>query len=156
HIEDGVLDVDEHAEIIPFDYSITAYGADFTVDGLVKRLHDSNVVVPMFSLPAAGDAEPIRFQRELVWKKFQADRFIESLLLGLPVPGIFLVKEPNGTFLVLDGQQRLRTLESFYTGIFQGTEFRLDNVQEQWVGKSYRTLRPDDRRRLDNSILHAT
>jgi hypothetical protein len=65
------------------------------------------------------------------------------------------VKEPNGKFLVLDGQQRLRTLESFYSGVFQGVEFKLMDVQDQWVGKTYRTLHPDDRRRLDNSILHA-
>jgi hypothetical protein len=71
------------------------------------------------------------------------------------VPSIFLVKEPNGKFLVLDGQQRLRTLEAFYSGLFQGVEFTLEEVQEQWVGRTYKTLHPDDRRRLDNSILHA-
>jgi hypothetical protein len=57
---------------------------------------------------------------------------------------------------VLDGQQRLRTLESFYGGIFQGKEFSLENVQDQWKGKTYKTLHPDDRRRLDDSIIHAT
>lgn len=76
-------------------------------------------------------------------------------MLGLPVPSIFLVKEPNGKFLVLDGQQRLRTLHGFYTGVFQGVQFKLSEVQEQWVGKAYKTLHADDRRRLDNSILHA-
>jgi hypothetical protein len=77
-------------------------------------------------------------------------------LLGLPVPGIFLVKEPNGKHLVLDGQQRLRTLESFYNGVFQGKEFSLENVQDQWRLKTYKTIHPDDRRRLDDSIIHAT
>lgn len=95
------------------------------------------------------------FQREFVWKKSQADRFIESLLLGLPIPSIFLVKEPNGKFLVLDGQQRLQTLKSFYSCIFRGVEFELSEVQPQWVGKTYKDLHPEDRRRLDNSILHA-
>ena len=77
-------------------------------------------------------------------------------MLGLPVPGIFLVKEPNGKHLVLDGQQRLRTLESFYNGVFQGKEFSLENVQDQWRLKTYKTIHPDDRRRLDDSIIHAT
>ena len=44
------------------------------------------------------------------------DRFIESLLLGYPIPGIFLVQQPDKKLLVLDGQQRLRTLQAFYSG----------------------------------------
>jgi len=63
--------------------------------------------VPLFSGPADPVSDVARFQREYVWSKLQADRFIESLLLGLPVPGIFLVKETNGILLVLDGHQRL-------------------------------------------------
>jgi hypothetical protein len=106
------------------------------------------------------DLEPnqqtIGFQREFVWKKSQCDRFIESLLLGLPVPGIFLVKESSGKLLVLDGQQRLRTLSGFVEGILQGKEYVLDHVQEKWKGKRYKTLEPEDRRRLDDSIIHAT
>ena len=79
--------------------------------------------MPRFSLEPEEGQSTVGFQREFVWKKPQADRFIESLLLGLPVPGIFLVKETNGKHLVLDGQQRLRTLDNFYSGIFQGKEF---------------------------------
>jgi len=148
-------DLDEVKEILPETFSITSYGADYPVDGLVKRLQEGDIIVPLFSVEPQEGQTTIGFQREFVWKKPQADRFIESLLLGLPVPSIFLVKEPNGKFLVLDGQQRLRTLESFYSGILQGVVFKLSEVQDQWVGKTYKTLQPDDRRRLDNSILHA-
>jgi len=156
-VEDGVEDLDELSEVLPTTtFSITSYGADYPVDGLVKRMTEGDVVVPIFNaIPVEGQTA-VGFQREFVWKKPQADRFIESLLLGLPVPGIFLVKELNGKLLVLDGHQRLSTLYSFYQGIFAGSEFKLENVQERWVGKTYRTLAPDDRRRLDNSIIHAT
>ena len=153
--DEAVDDLDEVSEVLPAAFSITSYGADYPVDGLVKRLQEGDIVVPLFSIEPEEGQTTVGFQREFVWKKPQADRFIESLLLGLPVPSIFLVKEPNGKFLVLDGQQRLRTLQGFYTGLFQGIEFKLTEVQPQWVGKTYRTLHPDDRRRLDNSILHA-
>jgi len=86
----------------------------------------------------------------------KADRFIESLLLGLPVPGIFLVKEATGRLLVLDGHQRLFTLRAFYDGVINGVEYRLENVQEKFIGKRYRDLDVEDRRRLDDSIIHAT
>ena len=47
-------------------------------------------------------------------------------------------------------------MASFYGGLFQGKEFVLEKVQERWLGKSYKTLDADDRRRLDDSIIHAT
>lgn len=154
--EEEVDDLDELNEVLPTTYSITSYGADYPVDGLVKRMTQSDIVVPLFRLAPEQGQSTVGFQREFVWKKTQADHFIESLLLGLPVPGIFLVKESNGKHLVLDGQQRLKTLESFYAGLFQGKEYTLENVQEKWVGKTYKTLHSDDRRRLDDSIIHAT
>jgi uncharacterized protein DUF262 len=142
--------------VLPTSFSITSFGADYPVDGLVKRIQAQDIIVPRFSLDPPEGQSTVGFQREFVWRKPQADRFIESLLLGLPVPGIFLVKESNGKQLVLDGQQRLRTLESFYNCIFQGKEFTLEDVQAQWRGKTYKTLHADDRRRLDDSIIHAT
>jgi uncharacterized protein with ParB-like and HNH nuclease domain len=73
------------------------------------------------------------------------------------VPGIFLVKEePSGLLLVLDGHQRLQTLASYYEGVIEGKEYKLANVQDRFVGKGYKDLDIEDRRRLDNSIIHAT
>ncbi|MBI5721279.1 MAG: DUF262 domain-containing protein [Burkholderiales bacterium] len=154
--EEPVDDLDELNEVLPSTYSITSYGADPPVDGLVKRLQQEDIVVPLFSAEPEPGQSTVGFQREYVWTRPQADRFIESLLLGLPVPGIFMVKESNGKHLVLDGQQRLRTLQAFYGGILQGAEYLLEHVQERWKGKTYKTLHADDRRRLDDSIIHAT
>lgn len=133
-------------KVIPFSYSITSYGADYPVDAWVKRLEKGDIFIPSF-------------QREYVWSINDASRFVESLLLGLPVPGIFLSKEyQSEKMLVIDGQQRLRSLQFFYNGVFKptGKRFELRGVQEKFEGKSYSTLRPQDRRRLDDSILHAT
>lgn len=125
-------------------YSVTSYGADYPVDGLVKRLLSEDVSIP-------------DFQREYVWTSAQASRFIESLLLGLPVPGIFLSKEPDSQkFLVIDGQQRLKTLRFFYEGILRAKEFSLKGVESEFEGMTYKTLPEADRRRLDDSIIHAT
>ncbi len=142
-IQDNLADKDE---IIPFKYSITSYGADYPVDGLVKRMSAGDIFLPTF-------------QRSFVWTYKQASGFIESLLLGLPVPGIFLARdEESRKLLVIDGHQRLKSLQFFYEGIFASTgkEFKLKDVQPQFLGKTYKTLDEDDRRRLDDSILHAT
>lgn len=155
--EDQFLDqLDEAQEIIPFTYSITSYGADYPIDSLVKRMENNDIIVPTFEHEDQLIENNIdAFQREYVWPRSKADRFIESLLLGLPVPGIFLVKEDTGRFLVLDGHQRLYTLRCFYNGIIYGREYRLIGIQERFNDKTYKQLDVEDRRRLDDSIIHA-
>lgn len=156
----AVEDVDERNEVIPYAYTITSFGADFTVDNLVDRLRRGDISIPSFQ-PEEGEDEPlteadVKFQRGFIWTQTQVHRFVESLLLGLPVPGIFLVNMPDNRLLVLDGQQRLRSLLSYYDGILRGREFRLSKVQQQFEGKRYRDLDDEDRRRLDNAVIHAT
>ena len=151
-----VEDLDEALEVIPYVYSITAYGADYPVDSLVKRIELGDIVVPRFSWEPDQGSEIVGFQREYVWPRTKADRFIESLLIGLPVPGVFLVKESSGRMLVLDGHQRLYSLHAYYQGVIHGVEYRLEGVQGRFQGKRYRDLDVEDRRRLDDSIIHAT
>jgi hypothetical protein len=154
--DENVADVNETAEVLPFQYAITSFGADFPVDGLVARLDREDIVIPTFDPEMQPMPNVVGFQRKFVWTRTQMDRFIESLLLGLPVPGIFLANQPDNKLLVLDGQQRLRTLHDFYHGVSRSREYRLDNVQEEFRGRRYSDLDDEDRRRLDNSIIHAT
>src|SRR6266704_640244 len=151
-----VADIDELEEVIPFTYTITSFGADFLVDGLVNRLNAGDIVIPTYDPKVSVDSGISGFQRSSVWTRTQMDRFIESLLLGLPVPEIFLVSEPSNILLVLDGQQRLRTLRDFIGGVTRGREYRLRNVQKQFSGKRFKDLDDEDRRRLLNSVIHAT
>ncbi|SDP45932.1 Protein of unknown function DUF262 [Streptomyces sp. cf386] len=154
--DEHVLDIDAEEEVLTVTYEITSYGADYPVDGLVKRLDRGDVQIPSFN-PAYTESDEIRgFQRGFVWNRPQMDRFIESLLLGLPVPGVFLVREKSNALLVLDGQQRLRSLQAYYSGIHAGREYRLKYAQEPFYGKTYEELDDEDRRRLDDSIIHAT
>ncbi|MFJ2672844.1 DUF262 domain-containing protein [Streptomyces sp. NPDC087525] len=134
---------------------VTYTGTDFDVEGLVRRLERGDIVIPTFghgddSLEVAG------FQRGFVWRRPQMDRFIESLLMGYPIPGIMLVQQVDRRYLVLDGQQRLRTLGAFYQGIHATKEFGLENVADEFKGLTYRTLSPEQRRQLDNTFIQAT
>jgi hypothetical protein len=131
-------------------YAISSYGADYPIDSIYKR---------MTSAPEDEQADIYvpDFQRGYVWNKPQADKFIESLLLGLPIPGIFLSRDDHTQKLfIIDGSQRLRTLKFFVDGIFQSREFTLNKVHPDFAGKSYKTLIPEDRRRFDDTIIHAT
>jgi hypothetical protein len=146
NIEDAVDD-----EVAPSRYDITSYGIDFDVDGLVRRVKRGDIYIP-------------EFQREFVWKMPESSRFIESLLLGLPVPGIFLAQEQEtGKLLVIDGQQRLLSLKYFFDGYFNPQidavtkrVFKLVKVQKIYENKTYETLGEKDRINLENSVIHAT
>jgi hypothetical protein len=152
-VEEVVVDDDTEKDftVKPVQYDISSYGADLDVEGLVNRLKRNDIYIPPF-------------QRNYVWSQREASRFIESLLLGLPVPGIFLARERDSKrLLVIDGQQRLKTLQFFYGGFFNPKEdekykrvFELIEVQEQFQGKTYENLNGDDRITLNDSIIHAT
>lgn len=130
---------------------------DFDVDGLVRRQQRGDIVIPTFGEDLDDPSiETARFQRPLVWMKSQMDRFIESLLLGYPIPGIFLVRQQDNRYLVLDGQQRLRTLRAFHEGIVFKREFRLTNVADRFKDLTYKTLSPEQRRMIDNTFIQAT
>jgi hypothetical protein len=152
------LDEAEQMDLLeaePSPQQVTYSGQDFDVEGLVRRLNKSDILVPTFGhedqrITSAG------FQRGFVWTRPQMDRFIESLLLGYPIPGIFLVRQADRRYLVLDGQQRLRTLQRFYEGTVDGREFSLKNVGESLRGLTYSTLPEEQRRLLDNTFFQAT
>lgn len=144
--EPVVVDADELDEEVGEEirYTISSYGADYPVDSLVQRIETKHIIVPTF-------------QRGYVWTLPQASRFVESLLLGLPVPGIFLSRiEETQQLEVIDGQQRLWTLYYFKKGLFRGRQFALQDVQQSLRGKTYESLSPEDVRRLNDAIIHAT
>ena len=129
-------------------FNITSWGADPSVRELITQYQE-------------GDIEKPELQRKYVWTTKAASRFIESLLLGLPVPSIFLANLESGKRLIIDGYQRIRTLVDFIDeGIWGGDEtvFRLSNtdlINKRWRGKSFKELDEDDKRRLRNYSLHA-
>ena len=150
--EDAVIDeTDCDQTVAPVQYEITSYGADIDTEGFVNRLRRQDVYIPPF-------------QRDYVWSLTEASRFIESLLLGLPIPGVFLARERDSKrLLVIDGQQRLKTLQFFFDGYFnpqpdarRNRVFELQGVQDQFKGKTYETLGDEERITLNDSIIHAT
>lgn len=140
----NVEDIDEDVSTTGELFSISSFGVDYPVDTLVSRMTKKLFYIPPF-------------QRAFVWSQNQCSRFIESLLLGLPVPGIFLFKEADsGKHLVIDGQQRLKSLQYFVEGVINGKEFSLSGLETRFSGRTYKTLDEADRSRLDDAVIHAT
>lgn len=82
------------------EYDITAAPNDFNVLTINNFLESGAVRIP-------------GFQRNYVWDISRASKLIESLILGLPVPQVFLYEVERNKFLVIDGQQRLMSIYYF-------------------------------------------
>lgn len=53
------------------------------------------------------------YQRKLAWNDEQKSQFIESLLVGLPIPFMFFYQTPGGRMEIVDGSQRMRAMRAF-------------------------------------------
>ena len=81
-------------------YDITSSPNDFNVKTYFEFIEAGMVVIPTF-------------QRNYVWDIKRASKLIESLIIGLPIPQIFLFGEGKNKYLVIDGQQRLLSIYYF-------------------------------------------
>lgn len=108
------IDLDDHI----FDPETD--NPDGTIIGefdLVSTPNDFNVLTIKNFLDTGAVRVP-RYQRNFVWDRTRASKLIESLLLGLPVPQVFLYEEARNSFQIIDGQQRLMSIYFFLVGRF--------------------------------------
>jgi hypothetical protein len=128
-------------------FSIKSWGADLSFRELIDRYKDGELVKP-------------ELQRKYVWDKSEASRFIDSLLLGLPVPSIFLAKTQDEKLLIVDGYQRIMTVNDYVRGIFSTDEkiFKLtrsDRINQRWRGRAFAELTEVEQRKIKNTTIHA-
>lgn len=140
HVEDNASYSDDSL------FNINSWGADMSFRELITMYEEDELVKP-------------ELQRKYVWNKDEASRFIDSILLGLPVPSIFLAKVGEQR-LIIDGYQRILTVYDYVRGIFSGDNkiFKLSNsdiVNQRWRGKAFAELTSDEQKRIKNSTIHA-
>lgn len=73
---------------------------DFTVSTINDYIKERHIQIP-------------QFQRGYVWNRSQASRLIESLIIQCPIPVVFLSQNPDETLSVIDGNQRLNSINLF-------------------------------------------
>jgi len=128
-------------------FKISSWGADLSFRELIERYQENELMKP-------------ELQRKYVWDKTEASRFIDSLLLGLPVPSIFLAKTQDEKLLIVDGYQRIMTVYDYVRGIFSGDGkiFRLsksDKINSRWSGKAFAELSDTQQRKIKNTTIHS-
>lgn len=82
------------------DYYITEY----SIELLANKMHNGEFEVP-------------EYQRAFTWEEERKWRFVESIMMNLPIPFLFFWENPDtGKLEIVDGSQRLRTIEEFIYG----------------------------------------
>ena len=133
----------------PAKGEIETYSGTFTLETWHQMWQDGEIIIP-------------EFQRGYGWKPAQASRLIESFLLGLPVPPVYLYgKYRSLERLVIDGQQRLKSVFYFLEGRFgadtpfPGKEFRLTGLSPEspYRERTFADLDPIGRKWVKNAGL---
>ena len=151
-IEEDELEVEEEHDEAPYvEFDISVSPSDPTLELLAQKVQNGDIIIPFY-------------QRKYVWKIEQASRLIESFLMGLPVPQVFLYVNEEDQLEVIDGQQRIRSVAYFFEGYFgeednkgRRQKFKLKGLSErsEYNGKTFTELSPRDQRKLRNSTLRA-
>ncbi|MEM9549346.1 MAG: DUF262 domain-containing protein, partial [Bacteroidota bacterium] len=110
---------------------------DFTIDYIIQKYNDGLFFIP-------------DYQRQFIWKEKNKIRFIESVLLGLPIPMMFVADLDDGRLEIVDGAQRIQTLEQFKNDDLILKNLKYLNALENFV---YTDLPISYQRKFDTKAL---
>jgi hypothetical protein len=128
-IDAAEAQIDEQTKRIDF------YITEYSVELLANKMRNGDFFVPSY-------------QRAFTWEHERKTRFIESVLMGLPIPFLIFWTDPaTGTLEIVDGSQRLRTIEDFILG-----DMTLGDLEElsRLAGFRFRDLPVSRQRKIKN------
>ena len=128
-------------------YNINSWGADLSFRELITMYEENELIKP-------------ELQRNYIWDKVEASRFIDSLLLGLPVPSIFLANTSDNQKLIIDGYQRIMTVYDYVRGIWSGDKktfnlSRSEKINARWRGNAFKELTSAEQRKIRSTTIHS-
>jgi len=145
-LDTGYLTQDEELEIDSFESrKIIWQPKDFSIREFLSMLQDGDL-----------DLQP-EYQRKYVATTRIASRLIESAIMDVPIPVIYLAEEKDGKYSVIDWQQRLTSFLSFLTGKFpDGQPFKLSglSVFKELNRKIFEELDIDLQNKIRKTTLH--
>ena len=133
-------DVEKQNELeIPHEVrNLTTQAYDKSVSDIVRMIADKDLVL---------DPD---YQRNYVWDNKKASKLIESIILNVPIPVIYVSEENDSSWSVIDGLQRLNSLKRFFDG-----KFKLSGLEILYeLNKcEYKSLPAKASRMLKNGLL---
>jgi len=126
------------AQIIEQSKRIDFYITEYSIELLASKMRNGDFVVPSY-------------QREFTWEPERKSRFLESVLMGLHIPFLFFWESPEtGKLEIVDGSQRLRTIEQFVYD-----ELPLGDLEElsRLAGFRFKDLPESRQRKIKNRSI---
>ncbi|MBS1703512.1 MAG: DUF262 domain-containing protein [Armatimonadetes bacterium] len=139
--------------------TVSYLAKEYSIDEIVRRYEEGATEELV-----GGELFVPSYQREFVWEVWRRSRFIESILMGLPIPQLLLAQElsgqdeDEGRLEIVDGSQRVRSLWSFVRGRYRlsgltrlttlngkGFEDLLPSRQKKFLRTNIRVLELDER-----------
>lgn len=130
-IEKAELQIKEFQKQIEYDTK------DYTVEHLVDKFIKEDFFIPLY-------------QRKFVWRPKNKSLFIESVLLGLPIPFMFFAGCDDGRLEIVDGAQRMQTLVEFVSN-----KLKLSNLEKLTYlnGFKFKDLSEAQQRKFNNKAF---
>jgi len=157
-IDDGIeiLDMDEQSDDEVHLSPGTVSPDEFFAKHAFRVVYQTNnfLLPQLRDLVSKGEVLNLRpeYQRRLRWSNTQKSRLIESLLLNIPIPPVFLYENDGARYEVMDGQQRLNAIKEFQEGEFYLTGLE---VLSPLNGLRYSKAPPRIKRALDRASISA-
>src|ERR1043166_3901648 len=116
----------------------------------MRQIVSQKIELPISTLPEMIKAQinlNPDFQRRDRWGIDKQSRFIESIIMNVPVPPVFLGENQYGTYVVLDGRQRLTAIHEFFKNTYDLKGLRV------WPELNGLTFNDLVKKKLDKAIL---
>lgn len=129
-------DVTEHNDKLKRNLDIKKY--DRMIKDIIASIDDGSIVLTP------------DYQRNYLWDNKKSSKLIESILLNIPIPVIYASEEEDGKWNIIDGLQRLNTLNRFYKN-----QFKLSGLEvlNELNGKTYSDLSDNLKSKVDRGDL---
>jgi hypothetical protein len=137
---------EEELEIANDQRKILWQTKDFSIREFLSMKQDGQLVL-----------QP-EYQRNFVVSPQISSKLVESVLMDVPIPVIYLAEEKDGSFSVIDGQQRLTSFISFVDGKFpKGAEFKLSGLKvlKELNKKKFTELEKEHQNKIRTTTLHS-
>mgnify|MGYP004688695203 FL=1 len=129
-------DITEHNDKLKRNLDIKKY--DRMIKDIIASIDDGSIVLTP------------DYQRNYLWDNKKSSKLIESILLNIPIPVIYASEEKDGKWNIIDGLQRLNTLNRFYKN-----QFKLSGLEvlNELNGKNYSDLSDHLKSKVDRGDL---
>lgn len=134
--------------------SVTAYN--------IKHWVSNRSFGELIDMYNCGEIRKPAMQREFVWDAQKSSRLVESIILGLPIPPLFLLEVSSNEYELIDGFQRLTTVANYVNGdpwniVSSGKKKKSaklsGKIMEELIGKSFDQLAPEYQRIIKRSTI---